>query len=838
MAGDSQKQKYGDLELTNSSFESLQAGEDVIKAEQVTKIKQYYFSLFGDRTSEPTVDWDWAERAVLRPLYGEIGKRLKDSLFGLAEVDGIEVEAFPQNDSPFLALEAVKTVAVDGTEEKVDPQTPIIEVYARRDVNKKLLILGTPGAGKTITLLRLAEQLVGEAIAQPQTVIPIIFELSTWKEGQAIEDWLIEQLYESYGGNRKRKIYEYWLERRVLLPLLDGLDELGMLRQRACTVKVNEFAETYPYLVVCCRVKEFQQAGVNLANLRGKVQLQPLSNEQIQSYLGQSQKSGLWLQIQSVPEMSQLLKPVIDLEYPEYNEPGLLRVPLFISLAAQVYEADKPLKGKTDLFDRYIDRQLSLHVRTSDRRKEIKKRDWAFKTVKQEPRKEKAIYLLDWIAKRLQHENQVELMIEKVQPSWLTNSTARFQYTMLSGLFGLVAGILTGIKLGELFGALFFGLITLLFMLIRNFVPVVFSLARATTYLVLFSLFLLFLLKLGEKTENTVYEFLALIIGSIPALIFFLILLENDPTGLFGIIPLLVMACLAILSTSIPVSYEKQRDYLFRFLIIKVSMFCFALAFPLNFQASVTLFCMAICGLAGGFIFEIVFDMGKIKTVESFRIFMSKQVRQETLQGFSFWISSGLLFGLIIGLIVGNLIGFAEGILSGLIGGIIFGLNLGLVSGLVEGLTFGLSQDLRSRSRPNQGVWDSLQSFILTTLISFPFVIVLFAGITSLPIELSKAIITGQSLEVMIIVIQISLLQSIIPGVIGALLLGILIGGGKVVIQHPSLRLILTCHNKIPWNLAQFLTYCHERRLLQQIGGRYRFIHRELLDHFAGKAEG
>ena len=37
----------------------------------------------------------------------------------------------------------------------------------------------------------------------------------------------------------------------------------------------------------------------------------------------------------------------------------------------------------------------------------------------------------------------------------------------------------------------------------------------------------------------------------------------------------------------------------------------------------------------------------------------------------------------------------------------------------------------------------------------------------------------------------------------------------------------------VPWNLVRFLTYCHERRLLQQIGGRYRFIHRELLEHFA-----
>jgi len=47
-------------------------------------------------------------------------------------------------------------------------------------------------------------------------------------------------------------------------------------------------------------------------------------------------------------------------------------------------------------------------------------------------------------------------------------------------------------------------------------------------------------------------------------------------------------------------------------------------------------------------------------------------------------------------------------------------------------------------------------------------------------------------------------------------------------------RFILCFHTRvIPWNYAQFLNYCVERRLLQRIGDRYRFIHRELLDHFA-----
>jgi hypothetical protein len=53
------------------------------------------------------------------------------------------------------------------------------------------------------------------------------------------------------------------------------------------------------------------------------------------------------------------------------------------------------------------------------------------------------------------------------------------------------------------------------------------------------------------------------------------------------------------------------------------------------------------------------------------------------------------------------------------------------------------------------------------------------------------------------------------------------------LIKHLSLRLVLWQSGTIPWNYARFLNYCTERRLLQGIGGRYRFMHKLLQDHFA-----
>ncbi|MEL7071755.1 MAG: NACHT domain-containing protein [Cyanobacteria bacterium J06581_3] len=66
-----------------------------------------------------------------------------------------------------------------------------------------------------------------------------------------------------------------------------------------------------------------------------------------------------------------------------------------------------------------------------------------------------------------------------------------------------------------------------------------------------------------------------------------------------------------------------------------------------------------------------------------------------------------------------------------------------------------------------------------------------------------------------------------------ALLFGFFSGGGVHVVGHYMLRLFLFRQGHIPLNYAKFLRYTTERRLTQQIGGSFRFIHRELLDHFA-----
>nr|WP_275332108.1 NACHT domain-containing protein [Nodosilinea sp. TSF1-S3]MDF0366072.1 NACHT domain-containing protein [Nodosilinea sp. TSF1-S3] len=600
-------------------------------------------------------------------------------------------------------LEAERVLQINGSDQgHLDPRQLLIETFGRDDIAGKLLILGTPGAGKTTALLSLAEQLVCGALAKPKTVIPVLFELSTWrKDNQSIRDWLIEQMYEQHGGNRKAKLYEQWLDQQVLLPLLDGLDELGFERQQKCTQKLNEFARQYPKLVVCCRAKEFAQANIKLNTLNGAVCLEPLSNEQIQTYL-EMQQSPLWSVIESSPTLQTLLEPT------DEGDPGLLRIPLFITLAASVYDSQHSFRTKAELLNQYVDRQLSPEVRESDRRSNLEKRDWAYKTPELEPDWRQTERTLTWLARQLQQTNTVEILIEQIQPSWLETERAQRLYLLISGLIlGLIGG-----AIGGLFGGLAFGL----------------------------------------------------------------------PFGLFG-------------------------------------------------------------GMTGGMTGVIIGGSDDdITPVWSFKTSISHNVRQGILKPLRIWLISGLILGLIwglisrliSGLIIGPILGLSYGLIGGLISLLISGHDVQLISEVID--ISSLLGRVKQGSLPNQDIWNSLQSFLWTTLFSYPLVVVMMFGALELPQipQISNQSITdGEAIRVIFHSFWEVFPQLSLPSIFGALIFGFSQGGGAACVQHVCLRFVLWQSGVAPWHLAKFLNYCVERRLLQRVGGRYRFLHRELLDHFA-----
>lgn len=622
--------------------------------EQVTIV---YNGLFGSRSIASGIDWEWAGR-VIHEQQAEVRNRLK---YVLRDRDPLSLQLSEQPERVNLpALESERRLTIAGEDsELLDPGQLMIEVFGRGDIAGKLLILGTPGAGKTTLLLSLAEQLLAGANTQacaegydnPKTVIPVIFELSTWKnDNQSIQDWLIEQLYDLYGGDRKLKRYEQWLEQRVLLPLLDGLDELGMERQQKCMAKLNEFTRQYPQVVVCCRSKEFEESEIRLGNLRGAVELEPLSDRQIQAYLQQVEREGLWRQIQETPEMWQMLES-------NNGEAGLLRVPLFVSLAAAIYDRNQPFRTKGELLERYIDRQLKLDVRMSDRRKELERRKWAYTTVEKEPEVKLTRRYLTWLARQLDEISEVDFLIERMQPNWL-GKTNRYVYRLIV--------------------CLFFGLIF---------------------------------------------------------------------TAVFGMN-------------------------------------------GLNFL---------IFGLMMGLMLGLFHP--RIRPLESLQISMSRaSIKDLTIPRKAVLVLSP--FFALVGVLI------YPGIL-----GLILGLVFELVGLPIIALILRLKQDLEKRTYPNQGVWNSLKNMGWIMIATYPFIISFFL------------LVGENSSHPFLSAMSFSLFSSFYYG------------GGQAFAQHFCLRFVLAYSGTFPFFCIPFLNYCTERRLLQRIGGRYRFIHRELLEHFAKQAE-
>ncbi len=515
----------------------------------------------------------------------------------------------------------------------------------------------------------------------------MIFELSTWKnDNQSIRDWLIEQLYDRFGGNRRFKRYEQWLDGRVLLPLLDGLDELGLVRQRQCTEKLNQFAKHYPRMVVCCRIKEFETINLSLDKLKGLVSLQPLSDAQIQDYLIRIGQPQMWHTLKASPEMHRLLESTED------SDVGLLRVPLFISIAAQTYDFQQPFRDKNELLEAYVDRQLSIDVRRSDRKlKET--RQWAYQTLDQEPSWQTTHHYLRWLATKLNQNSQIDLLLEQMQPTWLDTAAQKQLYR----LTGLLIGVLTSI---------------------------------------------LFVALLPMR-------------GSI-------------------LIPVLILASIIVL------------------------------------------------------IFVLVFLSNSIEPVEVFQFSIINFKRQEivqVLQDIMVYSSIAIILSLIFCLFTGKTFE-ATFVVT------LFFAFAGIVTSLFGSLSTYFDRfkaELKTRSYPNQGIWRSLHSMILATLFAFPLS-TLSVVIRQLTTDFPKNI---SSVEKGVSFIAKNISISIGAGIFVALMLSFSRGGGIAFVKHFCLRFVLAHSSSVPFFYVPFLNYCTERRLLKRIGGRYRFIHRELLDYFA-----
>jgi predicted NACHT family NTPase len=131
------------------------------------------------------------EKLLLQAVKEEVAARLKQSLHNAVFIN-LGKEAQPEQvKRPWSSDIKIG----DKPSEAIPEDTSILEVFDREEIAGKLLILGNPGAGKTTTMLDLAQALVVRSQENYDYPIPVLFNLSTWKDDkQSIRDWLVMEL--------------------------------------------------------------------------------------------------------------------------------------------------------------------------------------------------------------------------------------------------------------------------------------------------------------------------------------------------------------------------------------------------------------------------------------------------------------------------------------------------------------------------------------------------------------------------------------------------------------------------------------------------------------------
>ncbi|NER82244.1 MAG: NACHT domain-containing protein [Leptolyngbya sp. SIO1D8] len=413
----------------------------------LSKLEQGLEEVMTAPTDAVTKTFPAIRTKLLRRLQGDINTRLENSLHQLIKID-LQMEeqrqsvgqnliskntqpatalAHPSLNHVFQSLGAPETLKTE-----LASTQNLVTVLQRQDVQGKLLILGEPGAGKTTELVKLADALLTQIKQKKQKLIPIIFELSDWKKDIPIAQWLIEQIQAIY--QIPKGTSQQWLNDEQIIPLLDGLDELGLDKQQKCVIAINRFLrdQAYPYMVVCCRREEYEQGQVNLTQLNGALYIQPLTPQQIQNYLKDLNRFNLWENIEASPELL-----------------ALSHQPLFLTMLVVAYQG-RPIRSETDLFNAYIEKQLSDPTAQG-----------AYPP-QQAPSQRTTLHYLRWLAGHLETSGKTEYLIEEMQPSWLSPSFQWLYGAIVTLLFGLLFGILFGLSgrvLGGVIGGFILGLL-------------------------------------------------------------------------------------------------------------------------------------------------------------------------------------------------------------------------------------------------------------------------------------------------------------------------------------------------------------------------------------------
>jgi hypothetical protein len=311
-------------------------------------------------------------------------------------------------------------------ERPLPPGTRVVDIYD--DMDEALLILGEPGGGKTTLLLELCRDLLDRADDDTAHPIPVVFPLTTWSESRRpLAEWLAEELNLRY--DVPRKLAQEWVNAEQVLPLLDGLDEVKAEHRAACVEAINAYRQEHGLLplVVCSRTADYLALAVK-ARLHGAIVAQPLTTQQVESYLSEIGPNGTAVR-RALREDQSLW--------------DLLDTPLMLNIVVVAYagqaDAQPPMGGT---FDERRDHLFGAYVDQMFRRRSVEHRYTPAQTV----------HWLGWLAHQMADHSQTIFYLERLQLDWFPQKQRRMILICYGLIVRLVSGLVFGLGFGLVFG--------------------------------------------------------------------------------------------------------------------------------------------------------------------------------------------------------------------------------------------------------------------------------------------------------------------------------------------------------------------------------------------------
>ncbi|MDQ2885972.1 MAG: NACHT domain-containing protein [Chloroflexota bacterium] len=668
--------------------------------------------------------------------------------------------------------------------------TTIAQVF--EEVGHELLILGEPGAGKSMLLLELARYLVERAEHDDRVPMPVIIPLSSWAVKRLpLISWLREQLVQLY--KVPHELSAEWMQTNQILPLLDGLDEVPRDVRLACIKAINRYRKEHMVpLVVCSRQTEYEEIEQqHRLGLSSSVVVQPLNKERVWTYL---RRAGLKLH---TVQATLRINPVLQ---------ELVTIPLMLNVITLTYAgtSDQALPNQGTLeeqqrriFAAYIERMVAQKGDTA-RYPLQRTQSW-----------------LSWLARQMRDHHQSVFSLEQLQPDWLPKTQRTFYKLSVRLVGGLIGGILLGI--------LFYALLVILQYsdnaqeagIFWGFLPGLIG-----------GFFWGFF---PGSLGRTIWRFFSGLIGRV----------------IWGRMPQTRRKFM-----DIPAWLEKGL-YSWIFSGIFVTPFYAICTWQSNFAfysinntiayLLIVLVVEVASGLCGGWIAALVYG-----NEADMRIVLT-EVLTWTWRRLGSGLIEGLRDVLLLAIILGltftstfilasklwnpsriTLMNVLIVLLATIIASVLLGMLLGALFGGFSGKQ--LTEDLSLS--PNEGIWRSAKHGAIVGVIS-----AVVGCIVSALIVIFVSVLAGIMVSASMSSLEHNWLSAL-PNVLGSGAvvvgaLGALSGGWAAIIRHYLLRFWLWQTGMFPSRIVHFLDDATSRILLRRVGGGYSFAHQLILNYFA-----